>query len=144
MPTWVTQGVEEYTRRMPRTCQIKFTEIPLGQRAKNRNIKQAMQQEAGLILAAIPDTARVVALDVNGQNWSTTTLATKMQDWMQSGQDVALLVGGPDGMTEACLKRATEHWSLSGLTLPHPLVRIILAEQLYRANMILQNHPYHK
>ncbi len=144
MPAWVTQGVGEYLRRMPKECQVKFVELPLGQRAKSKNIKQAMQQEEKSIIAAIPNNARVIALEVTGKNWSTEVLSEKMQDWMQSGKDVALLVGGPDGMTASCLEQAQEHWSLSNLTLPHPLVRIVLAEQLYRALMIIKNHPYHK
>ncbi len=144
MPNWVTQGVDEYLRRMPKECQVKFIELPLGQRAKSKNIKQAMQQEEKSILAAIPAKAEVIALDVTGRNWSTEVLSEKMQDWMQSGKDVALLIGGPDGMTQACLDKAQEKWSLSSLTLPHPLVRIVLAEQLYRALMIIKNHPYHK
>ncbi len=144
MPSWVVQGVDEYVRRMPKECQVKFAELPLGQRAKSKNIKQAMQQEEKSILAAIPDNAQIIALEVTGRNWSTEVLSNKMQDWMQSGKDVALLVGGPDGMTQACLDKAQEKWSLSNLTLPHPLVRIVLAEQLYRALMVIKNHPYHK
>lgn len=144
MPDWVNQGVNEYLRRMPAECQVKFVELPLGQRVKSKNIKQAMQQEEKSILAAIPANAYVIALEINAKIWSTEILSEKMQDWMQSGKDVALLVGGPDGMTQACLNKASERWSLSNLTLPHPLVRIVLAEQLYRALMIIKNHPYHK
>ncbi|VAW96941.1 23S rRNA (pseudouridine(1915)-N(3))-methyltransferase [hydrothermal vent metagenome] len=144
MPSWVAQGVDEYVRRMPKECQVKFVELPLGQRAKSKNIKQAMQQEEKSILAAIPSNTQVIALEITGRNWSTDVLANKMRDWMQSGKDVALLVGGPDGMTQACLDKAQEKWSLSNLTLPHPLVRIVLAEQLYRALMVIKNHPYHK
>lgn len=144
MPAWVTQGVDEYLRRMPSECQVKFVELALGQRAKSKNIKQAMQQEEKSILAAIPNNALVVAMEVKAKIWSTEDLAEKMQDWMRSGKDVALLVGGPDGMTQACIDKAVEKWSLSNLTLPHPLVRIVLAEQLYRALMIINNHPYHK
>ncbi len=144
MPGWVTEGVNEYQRRMPAECQLKFVELPLGQRVKSKNIKQAMQQEEKSILAAIPANAYVIAMEVKAKIWSTETLSEKMQDWMQSGKDIALLVGGPDGMTPACLNKANEIWSLSNLTLPHPLVRIVLAEQLYRALMIIKNHPYHK
>lgn len=144
MPSWVAQGIDEYVRRMPKECQVKFVELPLGQRVKSKNIKQAMQQEEKSILAAIPDNVQIIALEVTGRNWSTEVLSNKMQDWMQSGKDVALLVGGPDGMTQACLDKAQEKWSLSNLTLPHPLVRIVLAEQLYRALMVIKNHPYHK
>lgn len=144
MPGWVTQGVDEYLRRMPSECQIKFVELPLGQRSKSKNIKQAMQQEEKSILAAIPNNSVVIAMEVRAKIWSTEILSEKMQAWMRSGKDVALLVGGPDGMTQACIDIAVEKWSLSNLTLPHPLVRIVLAEQLYRALMITKNHPYHK
>lgn len=144
MPGWVTQGVEEYIRRMPSECQVKFVELPLGQRVKSKNIKQAMQQEEKSILAAIPNNALVIAMEVKAKIWSTEVLSEKIQYWMQSGKDIALLVGGPDGMTQACINTASDKWSLSNLTLPHPLVRIILAEQLYRGLMIIKNHPYHK
>lgn len=144
MPSWVTQGVDEYLRRMPNECLVKFVELPLGTRAKAKNIKQAMQQEEKSILAAIPNNSIVIAMEVKGKIWSTETLSEKMQDWMQSGKDVTLLVGGPDGMTQTCINKAAEKWSLSNLTLPHPLVRIVLAEQLYRGLMIIKNHPYHK
>jgi len=144
MPGWVSQGVDEYLRRMPNECRVKFIELPLGQRTKSANVKQAMQQEEKSILAAIPDNAYVIALDVKAKIWSTEGLSEKMQGWMQSGKSIALLIGGPDGMTEACLKQSHEKWSLSNLTLPHPLVRIVVAEQLYRALMIIKNHPYHK
>ncbi|MBN4080651.1 23S rRNA (pseudouridine(1915)-N(3))-methyltransferase RlmH [Beggiatoa alba] len=144
MPAWVMQGVDEYLRRMPAECQVRIVELPLGQRSKSKNSKQAMQQEEKSMLAAIPANAVVIAMAVNARIWSTEALSEKMQVWMQSGKDVVLLVGGPDGMTQACLDRAMEKWSLSNLTLPHPLVRIVLAEQLYRALMIIKNHPYHK
>jgi len=144
MPSWVTQGVDEYLRRMPSECQVKIIELPLGQRVKSKNIKQAMLQEEKSILAAIPNNALVIAMEVKAKIWSTELLSEKMQDWMQSGKDVALLVGGPDGMTQTCINKAVDKWSLSNLTLPHPLVRIVLAEQLYRGLMVIKNHPYHK
>ena len=144
MPSWVTQGVDEYLRRMPSECQVKIVELPLGQRVKSKNIKQAMLQEEKSILAAIPNNALVIAMEVKAKIWSTELLSEKMQDWMQSGKDVALLVGGPDGMTQTCINKAVDKWSLSNLTLPHPLVRIVLAEQLYRGLMVIKNHPYHK
>jgi 23S rRNA (pseudouridine1915-N3)-methyltransferase len=104
-----------------------------------------MQAEEGRqILAAIPPQARVVALDVGGKGWDTATLATRVRDWMQEGRDVALLVGGPDGLSRDCLERAELRWSLSALTFPHALVRVIIAEQLYRSWSILAGHPYHR
>ena len=96
------------------------------------------------MLAAIPAGSIVIALDVLGKSWSTEQLASQLDQWLASGQDVALLVGGPEGLSPACLQRADLKWSLSALTFPHPLVRIILAEQLFRAWSILSNHPYHR
>ncbi|MGD8547905.1 MAG: 23S rRNA (pseudouridine(1915)-N(3))-methyltransferase RlmH, partial [Thiohalophilus sp.] len=96
------------------------------------------------LLAAIPRNSQVWALDTHGSSWHTEQLADKLTDWLQSGQDIALLIGGPDGLSRQCLQQATGKWSLSALTLPHPLVRIIVAEQLYRAMSIIKHHPYHK
>ena len=103
-----------------------------------------MREEGERILAAIPDNHHVVALDVKGKAWSTEQLAQQLAHWQADGRDVSLLVGGPDGLTDDCLQRANQRWSLSALTFPHPLVRIVMAEQLYRAWAVLQNHPYHR
>ncbi len=144
MPSWVEEGFSEYAKRLPLDCAIELVEIPSGHRAKNTSKEKAMQQEAEAIKKALRPSDHVVALEVLGKNWSTETLADNLKRWRMQGGDVALLVGGPDGMTDEILALAKERWSLSALTLPHPLVRIVLAEQLYRAWSILQNHPYHK
>jgi 23S rRNA (pseudouridine1915-N3)-methyltransferase len=144
MPAWVTSGYEEYVRRMPHECELRLVEIPLSKRGKNRSALQNRREEGKAMLAAIPAQATVVALDVRGKAWSTETLAARLQDWLQGGRDVALLVGGPDGLDDTCLGRADLCWSLSALTLPHALVRVLLAEQLYRAWTVLQGHPYHR
>jgi len=144
MPAWVTQGYEEYARRLPRECRLRLVEIPPCKRRKALPVTRMQVEEGRQILAAIPQQARVVALDVRGQAWDTQTLATTVQDWMQVGRDIALLVGGPDGLSRDCLERADIRWSLSAHTLPHALVRVILAEQLYRAWSILAGHPYHR
>lgn len=144
MPVWVTQGFEEYSRRLPRECQLQLVEIAPAKRGKNAQPQQWKHDEANRILAAIPDNHRVIALEVAGKSWSTETLSQNMADWLSDGRDVSLIVGGPDGLDARCLQRADLKWSLSELTLPHPLVRIVLAEQLYRAWTILQNHPYHR
>ena len=96
------------------------------------------------MLAAIGERDRVVALDVKGKPWSTEQLAGNLRDWQLGGDNISLLVGGPDGLADECLQRADQRWSLSALTLPHPLVRIVLAEQLYRAWTVNSNHPYHR
>ncbi|MDH5178801.1 MAG: 23S rRNA (pseudouridine(1915)-N(3))-methyltransferase RlmH [Gammaproteobacteria bacterium] len=144
MPDWVNQGYAEYARRMPAESSLQLVEIPLVKRSKGSDLARLMEQEGEKMLAAIPKDCLVVALEVTGKSWSTEQLADRMSDWMQSGRKIALLVGGPEGLAPACRQRADASWSLSALTLPHPLVRIVVAEQLYRATCILKNHPYHK
>lgn len=144
MPDWVEQGFHEYARRLPKDCTIELVEISPGHRGKNASIDKAMQQEAEALRKAIRPNDHVVALAVNGKPWSTEQLSGQLEDWRGLGCDVALLIGGPDGMTDDIMKLAKQRWSLSALTLPHPLVRVLLSEQIYRAWTILQGHPYHK
>lgn len=144
MPDWVEQGFTEYTKRMPPESKIKLVEISAGKRSKNSDIKRLTQQEGEKTIAAIPKNAKVVALDVLGKACSTEQLAQELKSWQGSGQDIALLIGGPEGLADDCLNLAQQKISLSNLTLPHPLVRIVIAEQLYRASTILKGHPYHK
>ncbi|MES2824135.1 MAG: 23S rRNA (pseudouridine(1915)-N(3))-methyltransferase RlmH [Pseudomonadota bacterium] len=144
MPDWVEQGYAEYAKRMPRECVVEMVELPLAQRTKNTDIAKAMEKEGESILAAIGKGEQIIALDVRGKPWSTEQLAENMAGWKMSGTNYCLLIGGPDGLAPECLALASAKWSLSPLTLPHPLVRIVVIEQLYRACTILQNHPYHK
>lgn len=144
MPGWVQEGYNEFAKRMPPECRLNLIEIPLARRSKSASIEQLKQQEGERLLAAIPRNSQVWALDTHGSSWSTEQLADKLTDWLQSGQDIALLIGGPDGLSRHCLQQVSGKWSLSALTLPHPLVRIIVAEQLYRAMSIIKHHPYHK
>ncbi len=144
MPLWVSKGYEEYAQRMPSKCKLILKEIPAEKRSKNSNIELIQNKEASKLFNAIPKNAFIVALDGQGAIWSTEKLAIQMENWMMSGQDIALLIGGPDGLTTEVLAKAHQHWSLSKLTFPHPLVRIIVAEQLYRAWTITENHPYHR
>ncbi len=144
MPPWVEQGYGEYAKRLPPECRLNLIEIASAKRGKNVDVSRLMRDEGQRILAALPKGCRVVALEVNGKSWSTEQLADQLEGWLQQGSDLALLVGGPDGLDPACRERADQLWSLSPLTLPHPLVRVVLAEQLYRAWTILQNHPYHR
>jgi 23S rRNA (pseudouridine1915-N3)-methyltransferase len=144
MPSWVVEGYQEYAKRLPRGCSLQLTEIPVCKRHKSLTPAQARRQEGQAILAALPKDCTVVALDVRGSSWGTEALAGQLRDWMASGRDVALLVGGPDGLSPSCLDRADQRWSLSALTFPHSLVRIILAEQLYRAWTLTTGHPYHR
>ena len=144
MPGWVEQGYAEYAKRLPRDCAVELVELPLAQRGKNTDIARAMEKEGEDMLAGIGKGEQVIALDVKGKAWSTEQLAEQMADWRMSGNKYCLLMGGPDGLAPQCLAQAHMRWSLSALTLPHPLVRILVIEQLYRACSILQNHPYHK
>ena len=144
MPDWVIKGYQEYAQRLPSKCALMLKEIPAEKRLKNSNIPAIIDKESEKLKAAIPPNCRIVALDVKGQSWSTEKLASRMQDWMMGGQDIALLIGGPDGFNDEILSIAHEKWSLSALTFPHPLVRVILAEQIYRAYTITENHPYHR
>ena len=144
MPAWVYTGTEEYLQRMPPQCQLLVREITAEKRTKNSDLQRIRQLEGEKLLAAIPDGSLVITLDVKGKSWSTEQLATQLDQWMMSGRDVSLLIGGPEGLSPACLQRAELSWSLSPLTFPHPLVRIVVAEQLFRAWSILTNHPYHR
>ena len=144
MPGWVSQGYEEFARRMPPECRLNLIEIPAAKRTKAADIKRLLVQDGERMLEALPKNVLVVALDVNGHRWDTEQLAQQLEAWMHEGRDVALLVGGPEGLAPACRQQAERSWSLSPLTFPHPLVRIIVAEQLYRATTILKHHPYQK
>lgn len=144
MLDWVEQGYAEYAKRLPRDYTVELVELPLAVRSKNSDLARAMEKEGEAMLAAIGKGDTVLALDVKGKPWSTEQLAEQLAQWRMSGTNYSLLIGGPDGLAATCLALASIKWSLSPLTLPHPLVRIVLIEQLYRACTILQNHPYHK
>lgn len=144
MPAWVQTGYDEYAKRLPRECALVLREIPLPTRSKNSDTTKAIEKESEAMLATIPAQERVIALDIPGKPQTTTSIAQALQTWQMQGGNTSFLIGGPDGLSAACLARAQEKWSLSGLTLPHPIVRIVLAEQLYRAWSLLNNHPYHR
>ena len=144
LPAWVDQAFESYASRMPGGCTIKLKEYPLAKRHKGGVLRKQIEQEGGRLLKAIPDKSIVVALDVNGELWGTDELTTHLQAWLQSGRSVTMMIGGPEGLSKACMDRADIHWSLSPLTFPHALARVIVAEQLFRAWSILRNHPYHR
>lgn len=144
MPEWVQTGYREYARRLPPECPLDLCEIAPGTRGRGADAARAVQTEGDRMLRALPGGARVLALDERGTAWRTRELAQQLSGWMRDGQDIALLAGGPDGLAPACLARAQQRWSLSPLTLPHALVRIVVAEQLYRAWSVLAGHPYHR
>lgn len=144
MPGWVEQGVAEYRKRLPRDFELLVTEIPLAQRSKTTNLAQAIAREGEACLKAVAQGDFLVALDVKGKALTTGQMAASIGELRDSGRNLALLVGGPDGLAPACLAEARATWSLSALTFPHPVVRIIVAEQIYRVWSLLNRHPYHR
>ncbi len=144
MPGWVYEGVAHYAARMPRDRGLEVVEVPLGKRTRGSNSGRAVLEEARRMLAIPRPGDQVIALEVGGKQLSSEGLATEMDGWFGQGGDVILMIGGPDGLASECRRRANMEWSLSTLTLPHGLVRVVVAEQLYRAYSILQNHPYHR
>ena len=134
MPKWVEQGVAEYQVRLPREWRFEIVEIPVSDK----------QAEGARLLKAIPEGAQVIAFDERGESLSTMDWAKAVEGWAREGRDVALLVGGPDGHAPEVLARASRKWSLSKLTLPHALVRVMVMEQLYRAWSVTKGHPYHR
>ena len=144
MPGWVRDGFEDYARRLPRQCALTLVEIPTGPRTRSADPARARTEEGRKMLRAIPQWAYVVALEERGRAFDTRKLAARLQEWMDAGRGVTLLAGGPDGLAEPCRERADLAWSLSPLTLPHGLVRVVVAEQVYRAWSLLGGHPYHR
>ena len=144
MPKWVEAAVSEYQKRFPRELKLEFREIAPERRDGRGSEARAMELEAKQILAALPKRCHVVALDERGKQYSSEELAGRVEAWESLGCDIALIVGGPNGLTDELRARADELWSLSRLTLPHPLVRVFLAETLYRAWSISAGLPYHR
>lgn len=144
MPAWVNEGFAEYTKRMPRETRIELIEIKPEKRDGGKTREQVHEAEQKRIEAALPADCVRVALDEHGKDWSTLELAEELKDWMRGGRDVAFIIGGADGLHVEVKRQAKRLWSLSRLTLPHGLVRVVLAEQLYRAVTVIQNHPYHR
>lgn len=144
MPEWVQAGYLEYAKRLPHECRLRLHEIPAGKRTKGADLARLTRDEGARQLAAVPTGSRVVALDRTGRELDTLALAGNLEKQLGAGSDLALLVGGPEGLSPECLAAARDCWSLSKLTLAHPVVRVVLAEQLYRAWSILKNLPYHR
>lgn len=144
MPGWVEAGYAEYAKRLAGECSLQLVEIDPGHRGKGANLEQVRRDEGERLLKAVPKGALVIALDERGEVWDTARLSGELAGWLAGGRDAALLVGGADGLATECLQRAERSWSLSALTFPHPLVRVILAEQLYRAWSLVKGHPYHR
>jgi len=145
MPAWVTEGYNEYQKRMPPDMRLTLEEIPMPKRGKGDAGSQ-IRAEADVLRKRVEKYpgAKTVALEVNGRALDTHALSRKLGELKDVGQDLVLLVGGPDGLCPQLSATAHERWSLSNLTLPHPLVRVLLAEQLYRGWTLLTGHPYHR
>jgi len=143
-PSWVAQGFGEYQKRLSHWLPLELVEVAPGVRGKGRDTARAIADEGARVLAALPKQAHVIVLDGRGRMHSSEQLAVRLEHWRGQGRDLAFLIGGPEGHAAEVLARADECWSLGPLTLPHMLVRLVLAEQLYRAAALLANHPYHR
>jgi len=144
MPEWITAGFNEYAKRMPREARIELLEIRPEPRSTGKTTAQVMEAEAQRILAALPQSCLRIVLDERGAQPTTRQLAAQMQGWTREGRDVAFIIGGADGLHDSVKQAAQQLLALSALTLPHAFVRLLLAEQLYRAYSLLHNHPYHR
>ena len=144
MPRWVDEVVDDYTRRLTGSLKVTLVEVPAGQRSSRGDPALAMHTEGQRLLALTRPQEFVAALDERGTQLSTRELATWLAARQQDGRDLVLVIGGPDGLAREVLARSDQKLSLSKLTLPHPLVRVVLAEQLYRAHTVLSGHPYHR
>ena len=144
MPSWVTEGYNEYAKRLSHELPLQLVEITSKLRGRTNDTARVIADEGALMLAAVPKGANVIALDGRGKALSSEQLAEQLARWRMDGRDLAFLIGGPEGLASAAIARANQTWSLGPATLPHPLVRILLAEQLYRATSLLGNHPYHR
>ena len=143
-PAWVAEGFAEYRKRLSHWLPLDLVEVEPGVRGKGSDTAKAMADEGARVLAALPKNAHVIALDGRGRMHSSEQLAVRLEHWRGQGRDLAFLIGGPEGHAPEVLQRADETWSLGPLTLPHMLVRLVLAEQVYRAAALLANHPYHR
>lgn len=143
MPGWITEGFTEYTRRLQSRLPIQLVEIPAAKRGSG-DVPRAMAEEGRRMLAAVRPQDHVVALDERGRSRSSVELSRWLGERQQAGSDLSFLVGGADGLAPEVIGRAQERWSLSPLTLPHALVRVLFAEQMYRAVTLLDGHPYHR
>lgn len=144
MPAWVQAAFDEYAKRLPREARLVLTELPVAPRGKNADIDRLKASEGEKILKAALPGAELIALDERGSLHDTLYWSRALTQWQQQGRDVAMIIGGPDGLAPAVLEAAHQRWSLSPLTFPHPLVRVLVAEQWYRAWSASVGHPYHR
>jgi len=143
-PDWVASGFSDYQKRLSHWLPLELIEVAAGMRGKGRDAARAMADEGSRVIAALPKQAHVVTLDGRGKAYSSEQLAQRLEAWRQQGRDLAFLIGGPEGHAPEVIASADESWALGPLTLPHMLVRLVVAEQIYRACSLLANHPYHR
>ena len=144
MPGWVDVASEDFIKRLPAEININTILLPLIKRGKNPDVPRIVRDESLKLLAAVPKGSMLVVLDVLGKSVTTMKLSEMLETWLQNGQDVSIIIGGPDGVSDDLLSKASQKISLSALTFPHTLVRVVLLEQIYRSWSILNNHPYHR
>ncbi len=144
MPGWVEDAGQDFVKRMPAEIKINLILLPLIKRGKNPDIPRIVRDESRKLLTAVPKGSVLIVLDVLGRSVTTMKLSSLLESWLQQGQDISIVIGGPDGVSDELLSKASSRLSLSELTFPHTLVRVILLEQIYRAWSILNNHPYHR
>lgn len=144
MPGWVEEGFAEYAKRMPRELPLELLAVKAEPRSEGKTVSVMVSAEAQRLRAALPQRCRTIALDERGTELTTQSLAQRLQHWMSEGGDTAFLIGGPDGLDSGLKREASEQVRLSGLTLPHAMVRVMLAEALYRATSVVRGHPYHR
>lgn len=144
MPEWIQNGYQEYTKRLPADYRLHLIEIPAQKRVKSSSLETVLQLEGEKLLGAADSNGPIIAFDRQGTPFTTEQLAQRLQKWHDLSIHPNLLVGGPEGLSPHCLQNSQQIWSLSPLTFPHPLVRVMIAEQIYRAWSIIAHHPYHR
>ncbi len=144
MPSWLEIGIADYQKRLPRPYQLSFHELPLQKRSKTSDLSNIQKKESATMLSHLKPHSHIIALEVEGKSFDSPKMAKRLAQLEQHCSHIQFMIGGPEGLSTDCQNAANEHWSLSLLTLSHPLVRLFLAESLYRCWAINQNHPYHK
>jgi 23S rRNA (pseudouridine1915-N3)-methyltransferase len=144
LPDWINEGFREYQKRLRAPLVLELIEIPIAKRSAGENPQRAIAREGENMLAALKDEDYVVSLEVEAKSMTTLQVSSWLAERLREARPLALLIGGPDGLSDSCRTRANQSWSLSPLTLPHGLVRVLLAEQIYRAMSLLAGHPYHR
>ncbi len=144
LPKWVNEGFRDYTKRLSQELTLNLIEVAALKRTQNANLTKIIEEESQRLLDHAPPHTDIITLDRRGHEYDTETLAKVLAQYHTEGRHLSLLIGGPEGLSNACLQKTSASWSLSKLTLPHALVRVVIAEQIYRAWSIMAHHPYHR